>query len=396
MKKFLIICMALLFTNISIIFAYTFEEKKTFTEKQFDNGSKEIEWYDENEYPYRVKIRDEDYDTTEYEYYNCDDYNDWIEKGNEIKKTNNKATSQPSTTTAQSNSTYSDNTSSFNVDPNVFYGKKKEECQEEEFLYRSVYYMKPINSARIGDINSASQYYYDDTKTAYYYPIKKDGNMNKFIVLVQDGFSELGQSVFIIDQCEFTKDELGNWVLVQAVSEQKDKETFAKAYSDENMLIKMLNARLKGYKSDETIKSVMFACINNNINDTTSFAGIYKSDKQVKEKEDYYMQHPQENPVNDGLNVHLFLTSYGKNVKGYLEQVYNALESWNNGTGNGYVVKSYWDVAMSVYSTMVDLGVQYKMAYGPNNLEYLRIKQDIGYLHNHFLTISKITGFRYP
>lgn len=388
MKK--IYLFALIFILIpSTIFAYSFKEKKTFTETEYEN-SEEVEWYDEHEYPYRVKIRDEDYDTTEYEYYNCDDYNDWISKSSEIanKRNSNKK--------ANSSSTPENQTVTENIDPNVFYGKRKEECPTEEILYKSVYYMKPINSSKIGDINSASQYFYDDTKTAYFYPLVNQEDYYKFAVLVQDGFSELQQAIFIVDQCEFKKDTQGNWQLIKADSQKKDANAFAKINSDTNMLMKMLNAKFKGYDSDKSILSITYTCITNNLSDTSRSSGIYKSTKAVNDKIDYYKKHPSENSVTDGLNYHIFLTDYGESLKSYLDMIYDELERWNNGNGNLYVVKSYWDVALSMYSGLVDMGVQYKSLYGLNNIDYLCYKSDIGYIHNHLLKISKICGFRYP
>ena len=402
-RNILIVILYVILCN-NLIFADSVDDefKKTYGD-YYDTYFKKNGWdnYEEYEKEYNEvynrtneENNKEDDKNDDNEKYNFDlddslaDEDDQVStKRNEKKKSDDQQDSLKSTL---------NKSSTFKVDPNVFYGKKKEECLEEEYLYRSTYYMKPINPTKIGDVNSASQYYYDDTKIAYYYPINASNEKKEFVVLVQDGFSELGQAVFIIDQCSFVKDAGGNWQLVKAESSQKNEEAFAKAYSDENMLIIMLNAKLKGYKSDESIKSVMFACVSNNLNDTNMYTELYKSEAKEREKEKYYMQHPQENPVNDGLNVHIFLTDYGKTVKSYLDMVYDSLESWNNGTGNGYAVAYNFDIAKSIYEQMVDMGVQYKLLYGPNSLEFLRIKQDIGYLHNQFLYISRICGFRYP
>ena len=82
-SKLVILTMCIIFGICSKYVAYSFSAEQTFYDVDLSDWAKLAEWYDDNQYPYRI-AHHSDNDGITYEYFNCENEDDWKKKSKKI------------------------------------------------------------------------------------------------------------------------------------------------------------------------------------------------------------------------------------------------------------------------------------------------------------------------
>ena len=120
---------------------------------------------------------------------------------------------------------------SMNVFAVDLFGKTAQECSAQEYLYHIAYWE---HSTADWSFLSPSPYYYDSTKTVYFYPVVSESDYMSFMALSIDDLSNCSDAVVLLDFMQFQIQDgqwkpvkFGNWT-ARDLAEKETHDTVGK------------------------------------------------------------------------------------------------------------------------------------------------------------------------